>query len=218
MTAHPANHKLEGHAAGDHDPEVVAHMAECAACRTYVERSMAAAQADASPFPFLADRTARSTPRVVRIAFALAPLAAAALVVLLVRGRAVAPIAPPAPEVGSTQFKGGLQLAVIRERGGDQARFATGVTVRAFDRLRVEVSVDREGPITVGVLGDDGSWVPLLAPTLLGAGTHFSERAADVDAHATAGHILAGDPEAVLRARTTRVLSGVAVLEILPEP
>ena len=67
-------------------------------------------------------------------------------------------------------------------------------------------------------LASDGSWVTLLAPTLLGPGTHFSDHAASVDDHPTEGVILAGEPEAVEKARATHVFSEVAVLSITPSP
>jgi hypothetical protein len=229
MNHHPSNPKLEGHAAGDADPEVVAHLIDCTACRSYVERSRAAA---AVPLPeaLLAralassSREDRATPadrsktaRVVRIAFGVAaPLAAAAAIAVFVHR--------PAPDVGEQaetsegmRFKGGLQLAAIRDRAGAQERFATSVTVRAGDRLRLEVVVDRERPVTAGILGQDGSWLTVLAPALLGPGTHLSERAAAVDALPIGGAIVAGDPDDVAQARRTQNFLKVAVLPVHPE-
>ncbi len=225
MSPHPASYKLEGHAAGDHDPEVARHLAECEPCNRYVERSIAFALADESPFPLggaMESRAGGARPgraggRVLRIAFALAPLAAAAAIALFVRHPSPEPGAT-GPEVYAARFKGGIQLAVVRERAGHQERMAASVPIRASDRLRVEIAVDRERPVTVGVLANDGSWVMLLAPTLLGPGTHLSDRAASVDEHPTDGVILAGEPEAVEKARATRLFSEVAVVPITPEP
>lgn len=115
------------------------------------------------------------------------------------------------------QFKGGLQIAIVRERGTDQERFASVVAVRPGDRFRVEVSLDRERPVTAGVLASDGSWLTVLAPALLAPGTHLSERAAAVDDHPIDGVVIAGIPADVERARATRDFTGVTVLAIHPE-
>jgi hypothetical protein len=226
VSTHPASYKLDGHAAGDRDAEVARHLAKCEPCRRYVERAAALAEADDSPFPLPdgVERAAIAAPTrarggLARIGLGLAPIAAAAAIALLLHRPS-----PNSPgETASTaspvaQFKGGVQLAVVRERGGRQERLATDVTVRAFDRLRVEVAVDRERPMTVGLLASDGAWLTLLAPTLLEPGTHLSERAAAVDEHPTEGLVLAGDPEAVEKARSTKELSDVAVLPIHAEP
>jgi hypothetical protein len=223
MSAHPASYRLEGHAAGDHDAEVAAHMVACEACRVYVERSVAAAQA-AGPSPQLARALAAHRGRGYRPAFAallvLAPLAAAAAVLLVVL-RPVPPVEADGsqhPVLESMQFKGGLQVVTIRERGAHQERFAGSVGVRTGDRLRVEIGVDRERPVTAGVLADDGAWLTMLAPTLLGPGTHLSERAAEVDDRPIGGVILAGDPGEVERARASRDFAGVAVMAVHLEP
>jgi len=225
MSAHPASYALDGHAAGDHDPEVAAHMATCEVCRSYVERSIAAARdapASAALARVLAAQVAAPPrkARIVRIAYALAPLAAAAVLVLLLRHPAPTPPATSSssPSVaGSVQFKGGLQIAIVRERGTDQERFASVVAVRPGDRFRVEVSLDRERPVTAGVLASDGSWLTVLAPALLTSGTHLSERAAAVDDHPIDGVVIAGAPADVERARATRDFTGVTVLAIHPE-
>jgi hypothetical protein len=225
MSAHPSNYKLEGHAAGDHDPEVAQHLVACEPCRTYVERSVKAGEADPVPLPaFLTANGAASRPdrpvrgRVVRLALGIAPLAAAAAFALFMHHPAIDPGAKETPGAYATQFKGGLQLAVIRDREGDQERFAARVPVRAHDRLRVEVAIDRERPVTVGLLAEDGSWLTLLAPALLGPGAHFSERAASVDEHPTNGVILAGEPAAIERARATRIFDDVTAMTVSAEP
>lgn len=155
----------------------------------------------------------------------ITPLAAAAAILLLTRsaplaGVGVDPVGP-APSTGSaapareerlligeqpprrdpdTTFKGGAQIAVIRERGSQQERFVGVVRVRPGDRLRVEVALDREQAILGGVLADDGSYLELMPQGVRGAGTHFSERSAKIDASPTRGTILIGAPDAVARA------------------
>jgi hypothetical protein len=55
----------------------------------------------------------------------------------------------PAPDVA--RFKGGLAVAAIRERGGRQERLSGPFEVQASDRIRVEISVDRDEPVTAGL-------------------------------------------------------------------
>lgn len=164
----------------------------------------------------------------------VAPLAAAAAILLLARAQpaSVDPItrqapvpaeSPPdrilmgtlsPPQEPDTQFKGGMQVAVVRERGGRQERFSSTVRVRPGDRLRVEVALDQEQAILGAVLADDGTYVELMPQGTRGPGTHFSERSAKVDAAPTRGTIVIGSPEAVARARATRQLTGVSTLRV----
>lgn len=113
-----------------------------------------------------------------------------------------------------TRFKGGLTTAVVRERGGNQARFTRSVGVRSGDRLRLEVALDRTEAILAAVLGDDGSWLELMPEGTRDAGTHLSERSARVDATPTGGVILVGPPEAVRRARVTHDTTGLSSLRV----
>ena len=175
----------------------------------------------------------------------IAPLAAAAAILLLTRspegtrgpdrdpanGDPRAPTTykvqmgtlPPgvAPSVGvaepDTQFKGGMQVAVVRERGGAQTRFSSTVRVRPGDRLRVEVALDHEQAILGAVLADDGSYLELMPQGVRGPGTHFSERSAKIDATPTRGTIVIGSPEAVAHARQTKSFEGVTTLRVDPE-
>ena len=166
------------------------------------------------------------------------PLAAAAAILLLARSEPLhpqvssapplttvsriqmAPLpSPPSPPAAEpeTQFKGGLQVAVVRERAGQQARFSGSsgpVRVRPGDRIRVEVALDREQAILGAVLGDDGSYLELMPDAVRGPGTHFSEKSAKFDAAETRGVILIGTREAVARARATHQLEGVTTVRI----
>ena len=171
----------------------------------------------------------------------IAPLAAAAAILLLMRSPAPPALPhadfddreptnykiqmgtpPPGLVVGTasgtaepdTQFKGGMQIAVVRERGGAQARFSSTVRVRPGDRLRVEVALDHEQAILGAVLADDGSYLELMPQAVRGPGTHFSERSAKIDAAPTRGTIIIGRPEAVARARETKSFDGVTTLRV----
>lgn len=159
---------------------------------------------------------------------AAVPLAAAAALLLFLRAPptedALAPVPPSTPTPSAlvatggpepeTTFKGGVQVAVIRERAGAQARFTGVVRIRPGDRLRVEVALDREQAILAAVMGDDASWVELMSEGVRRPGTHFSERSARVDASPMQGTILVGSPEAVARARSERRLEGVAAVRV----
>ena len=126
----------------------------------------------------------------------------------------MAPLAARSAEEPDTTFKGGMQLAVVRERGGGQARFASGVRVRPGDRLRVEVALDREQAILGAVIADDGTYLELMPLAVRGPGTHFSEKSAKIDGSPTYGTIVIGTAEAVARARATKQLEGVASLRV----
>ena len=232
MSGHPPSYVLDAVAAGDVGAAVAEHLEACDACRAYVSELRGAAadfQRTADPEAFLAKvdaRAAASTsergPVVLarrRLGWISGAVLAAAAVVLFVRGASLSPVAPVgSAEVEATRFKGDFQLAAIREHAGEQSRLTSDVRVRAGDRIRVEVGVDGARPLEVGFLGTDGTWVLLLAPTILEAGTSFSEHSARFDDTPTEGWIVAGHPDAVDRARTTRDFSGVRVLRIIAEP
>ena len=233
MTDHPPVFRLDAHAAGDEDQRVAAHLASCEECAAYVASATEAAsefrrREGAAADAFVAGLASRRAPprgllvRLPRAAWVVAPLLAAAALLLIVRGRPGDPgvadpiLVAPGPSI---RFKGKkLQLAVVRDRQGDQSRVATEITVRPDDRLRVEVGVDDARPIEVGFLGKDGTWVLLLAPAVLEAGTHLSERSARFDDTPTEGWIVAGDPDDVARAKTTRAFDDVSVIPVVVEP
>lgn len=229
-TQHPAGFRLDALAAGDPDDEARVHVDACDACRAYVDGLRAEAEAaptdrDAARAfvarlaPSPSPAAARSRPRIARVAWVAGPLLAAALLFLVVR-RPATPDERGAPsaETPESRFKGGIQLAVVLDRGGDQRRITSEVAVRPGDRLRVEVGIDSARPLVVGMLGKDGTWVVLLAPTTLEAGTHFSERAARFDETPTEGWILAGHPDDVERARMTKSFDRVRAIPVVLEP
>src|SRR5262249_24304815 len=118
-----------------------------------------------------------------------APLAAAAALVLLLRGpteerRTFVVQRGPAlhrshvtpSEDPDTTFKGSLQVSVVRELGKVQSQFVDKVTVKPGDRLRIQVAIDRPRSILAGVLGDDGTFAELMPEGIREAGTHSSEK------------------------------------------
>ncbi|HVH47326.1 MAG TPA: hypothetical protein VM925_33555 [Labilithrix sp.] len=122
-------------------------------------------------------------------------------------------LATPVPEP-ETSFKGSVQVAVIRERAGQQSRFSGRVGVKPGDRLRVEVALDREQTILAAVMGDDASWLELMSVSARRPGTHFSERSARIDASPLRGTILVGSPESMRRAKESKDLSGVSAVRV----
>jgi hypothetical protein len=226
--SHPSSLDLEAFACGDDVAAVAAHVSACDACRAFVERARGFVK-ERGPTRLAADaavaRAARASRRsaLVGVSAVAAPLAAAALLFLVLRTPSRDPSSPnisPTATNASTgapsdiAFKGKIQLAVVRERGGEQARFTNVVTIRPGDRLRVEVALDREQAILGGVLEDDAGYLELLPSGVRGPGTHYSERSAKVDDKPTRGTIVVGSPEAVERARATKRMDGVATLLI----
>jgi len=104
-----------------------------------------------------------------------------------------------------TAFKGGTQLAVIRERNGEQKRFTGEVSVRKGDRLRIEVALDHSANILGGVLAEDGTFLDLLHEGERGTGTFYSEEAARFDDSPTRGYVVVGPRDSVQHATTAIV-------------
>lgn len=231
---HPSAIDLEAFACGDPVDRVAAHLDvdACGACRAFVERARGVARETPRVLlpPILAEARRRErSRRVVVVASVVAPVAIAATVLLWMGTHE-----PPRPSASATNvsaapatvaalepttdpdttFKGGRQLAVIRERGGAQERFTGAVRVRPSDRLRIEVALDRTQVILGAVLGDDGSYIEIMSGGVRDAGTHFSEKSTRIDEHPLRGTILVGAPAAVRLARTTGKLDGLTTLRV----
>lgn len=242
MTIHPPSYRLDAMLFGAPDAETSHHVAECAECTEYLaklEREMRAnttgdeAERARDADAFMQKLAARATtespegdvkvvrlqprPRVRRaLPYASVVVALAAAIFLYVRG--TPRVAPNASEESESptavRFKGGMQLAVVRDRNGVQERFTDVTLIQPGDRLRAEIATDHEGPLEIGILQTDGAYLPLLTPTALPLGTHFSDRAAKVDEHASPGWVIAGHPDEVKRARESKDLSRVRVIPI----
>lgn len=207
---HPNSLDLEAFACGDEIAAVGGHVDACDACRSFVDRLRDL------PAPKIDLPAASVTPLFQRknLAAIALPLAAAAILFLVLREKnpvgdaaPALPATPPAvapsivTEDPPTSFKGVRQIAVIRERDGEQKRFTGRVPVKEGDRLRVEVAIDREQTIVAGVLGEDGSYLELMPPVVRPAGTHYSEKSARVSGPPANGTILVGTEEQVARAK-----------------
>jgi hypothetical protein len=130
--------------------------------------------------------------------------------------------APTPSTMGSTasseHFKGGLTIAVIRERAGRQDRLTEPFEVEPGDRIRLEIAVDRDRPLAGGLLSADGAWASLLSPVPLGPGTHYSELAARFDDDPTDAVLIVGAPADVDRARATRNFADVIAWRVRSAP
>jgi hypothetical protein len=151
---------------------------------------------------------------------------AAAILVIVFRekkpsdGATTIPMLTPsvATEEPATSFKGVRQIAVIRERDGEQKRFTGRVPVKEGDRLRVEVAIDREQTIVAGVLSEDGSYLELMPPVVRPTGTHYSEKSARVSSPPSNGTILVGTEEQVSRAKNHAANAEVDQVRVEWEP
>jgi hypothetical protein len=227
--SHPPAFKLDALAAGDADATTFAHVAACEACASYVK----ALEGEAAEFratadvPGFAERVAqRAKPAKARSAarlvwYAAPTLAAAAAFALWVgRGGPDVPHSASsgfvaiATDEGRVHFKGGPAVTVIRERGGVQERLSGPFEVLPSDRIRVQVAVDHDEPLTAGLLTSDGTWTPLLAPAELTAGSHLSELSARFDDSPTDAMLLVGSPDDVALARTTRTFDSIVAWHV----
>jgi hypothetical protein len=216
---HPTAPRLEAIAAGDDPGPIAEHLAACEPCAAYVAKlrvEAAAFRAKADPMAFAESVRARSgvnleRSRRARIAWVIGPSLAAAIALVVWRP------STPTTESGSSQvdrFKGGVSIVAVRDRRGVQERLTGPFEVEPSDRIRLEVAMDRDGPSTAGLLSQDGSWAPLLAPTVLAAGTHYSELAARFDDTPTDAVLLVGPPDRVDRARATRNFDGLVMWHV----
>jgi hypothetical protein len=213
---HPNSLDLEAFAVGEETESVKTHLVDCADCRAFVEKLGGLAPV---PMPKPAPKPLRLMSFPIKGASILVPLAAAALFFFVLRRPPTADIVGPVSTAShqtvdpETTFKGGIQVAIVRDRGGNQQRYVQNATIRPGDRLRVEVALDREQAILAGVLGDDDSWLVLMEGTR-SPGTHFSEKSARVDETPLRGTVIVGSPEAVDLARKTRDFKGVKALRL----
>jgi hypothetical protein len=230
---HPPAPKLDAVAAGDPPGSIAAHLEACEACAAYVARMTAEASAfrmhaDPVAFAEAVRRRATARRRAARI-WVAAPLVAAAAAVLLwlhatpdvSRGSTVpgsATVTSSAPANDVARFKGGLSVAAVRERAGRQERLTGPFEVQPSDRIRIEIALDHEEPVTAGLLSSDGTWTVLEAPVTLGAGTHYSDLAARFDETPGDATLLVGSPADVDRARASRNFEGVVAWRVTSAP
>ena len=229
---HPAPPRLEAVAAGDEPGPIAAHLEACEACAAYVAQlkgEAAAFRAQTNPAAFaqaIRVREAATRPkRRAAVVWVVGPMVAAAAAVLLwlraspdATGAHTGAGVSASPTDDVARFKGGLAVAAIRERGEQQERLTGPFEVQAFDRIRIEIAVDHEEPVTAGLLSSDGTWTILEAPVTLSAGTHYSDLAARFDATPTDALLLVGSPVDVERARRMHRFEDVVAWHVTSAP
>ena len=239
--SHPNSLDLEAFASGDADPRVTAHLGDCEACTRFVERARAFV-ANAQVFtPRLeieanaptrrGSNDASRQARVLRIASYAAPFILAAAGVSFFLRAPGAQVQPPpresaAPSAGMSAetralgandrvaFKGGIQLAIVRDRAGLQERFAGAITVRPGDKIRVELSLDAPGTWMAGVVTSRGEFVVVMEESARDAGTHFSEAALRIDGTQMDGTLVVGSRAAIDAARAASNLDALTTMPI----
>lgn len=223
-TNHPPAPELDLAVLGEGSAATMAHVESCASCKEYIASVSAELAREEMPaLPALTTRTPKSNATPIRrlMWIAAAALPAAAIVFFVLRTLTLKPgpvaSAPPA-STEPMRFKGGVTMTSIVDRNGAQERVSGDVRLGASQRMRLEVSLDRAGPVTVAFLGDDGSHLVLLAPTWLEPGTHLTEDALGFDRNGGSGTVVCGPPEAVLRAQETQDVSGLLSLRVRYAP
>jgi hypothetical protein len=228
---HPSLFRLKAHLGGETDPEVTRHLEGCAECRSTVEQLERQREAflarETAPEAF-ADQVFRAAgkaqeqptrrPLLPRWVWAAVAATAAVLIALVVVWRQ-----PPSPGPGpgvdpGSRIRGGeLRLQVVRIRGANQSRHVEPFRVRGGDEVNVELTLARPMRISAGLLGDDGTWLPLFEDRQLEPGVHHAEQALTVKGQAGSGWVLAGPPGRVRQAVASRrpETEGVAAVRVL---
>ncbi len=220
MREHPTPLDLERAASGETMPEVVAHLETCEPCMAHVGTLREGVRAFIPEHDFVKNLRARqaqstepargtlaATKRPLlagrRWAAVVGPLAMAAGVIFYVYSSGD-PGRARGPEAGAEEdgrLKGGLGLAVIRDRAGVQDRFTSTCQLAPGDRVRLEVVTDRPRTLVTGVLSFKGEWIELDPPRALARGTHLTTTALRVDPDGLAGYAVVGELEAVERGK-----------------
>lgn len=226
-----APHRLEAWSVGEPDPEVAELVERDDEARRYVdglgeEREQFLGRDDPDDFVRAIRRRAEAeAPRQGSRWWLWAPAglaAVAALVIVVWAGPGGAPepgsVGPGDPPGETIRLKGKVELALVLLRAEEQSRLTGEVSVQAGDRLRFELTVPEEGPLSVAIL-EDGEVSPLVEAKRFTVGKHFLEQALKVDgAEPLDAKVVAGPPEAVKRAAETGMLEGVSVLHLRLDP
>ncbi|WP_394838565.1 hypothetical protein LVJ94_16840 [Pendulispora rubella] len=213
---HPSAVQLEAYAVGHETSATRAHVEGCASCARYVDEirhnAQAFAQDDVAAARFVGavrakqeaardERSRRWRAGAWKMGAAVA--FAAGTFLFLQFG----PLSTPGhvvPSEGPVRFKGGTQVTVIVEHAGLQSRQPGPLELEPGDRIRLEIALDHDERVAAGVLSNAGEWADLQAPTVLKAGTHYSEQSIQFDQEVPTGVILVGPAEAIEQARKNR--------------
>ncbi len=222
-TPRPSRFDIERYHTGEADPETARRveadpeaMARVAALEQ-ARKAFARERPDAADFArALRARTAPAAEPRRRWLRWLMPLAGAAAVAALVLFAALPGLDAERSEV--LRPKGdAVDTSVIVLRDGVQTRESGTVGVRPGDRVRISLDVQVAGPLTVGIVDRDGSWVVLADSQAFTAGRHDLERTFRVDAGPTRAAVVAGPPNDVARARRSGSWAEVTRLTLLSD-
>ena len=211
MTEHPSASVLEAFSVGDPvegAADVAAHVSACDRCRSYLE------SLDGDRAQFLSDEPAATFLQRPQIRAALdalehpkrrswrmlVPAVAAVAAVTLVW-----PAIERPPESDEVRVKGASSstLIVNRRRDGKVTAHAGQVTIRPLDQLQLSVQLPEPRTLTVGLLGDDGDWIPLVSQRVFAAGRQpVGADALEVDHSPRGGWLIAGTPAQVEASRS----------------
>lgn len=204
--AHPSRFELESLHVGDRAaPGVADHVAGCAACASYLTTLAEEAvqfAASARPAAFIAAVEAKADARRARRWLGhFAPVALAAIPILafalLPTGGVGVRIAAQLDEVLVKGNAAPVEVALVRESGGQQTRLHGPVDARPGDRFAVELRISR--PVELAVVVADGATVVPIARAAYAAGVHHLP-GFELDQQPGELRVLVGPPAEVERA------------------
>ena len=220
MTGHPSSFQLEAAFVGEADPHVATHVQTCLQCRRALDeletaRSSLLATESASAFlarpaiqAALVEAPVAPSDKVVSL-WAANRRRIAGVAMALAAGVAAVALLPRtdnrSPEAASdtVRMKGvPVQLVVVRKRAADVTRHFGQVSIRAGDKLQIELTTSAAQRLTVGVLNEDGTWLPLTTNEAFAAGRHpIGTHALEVDDAPAPGWFIVGTAAAVAASR-----------------
>lgn len=207
--SHPSHFELESLHVGDcAAPGVADHVAGCAACAGYLttlEQEAVRFAASARPAAFIAAVAAKADARPARWWLGrFAPVALAAIPVLsfalVPTGGVSVRIAAQLDEVLAKGNAAPVEVALVRESGGQQTRLYGPVDAHPGDRFAVELRLGQ--PVELAVVVADGATIVPIARGTYAAGVHHLP-GFELDHQPSDLRVLVGPP-----AELERALSG----------
>lgn len=212
IVKHLTTSQAEACAAGDVVASAQEHLAECAVCADRVaglraEYTSEAPALDPEAFLRSVEQRASEEGHVLSGRWSRTSVVVGGALALAAGLLFALRPSPQKPHIGddvpqeALRFKGqSVQLGVIRERAGQQARVTEGTRVKNGDRIRAELLLERSQTVSVVLVRQDGKQWSMLTPTALEPGVHYSPEAIRFDEERFVGYVLAGAPDAVNKA------------------
>lgn len=113
-------------------------------------------------------------------------------------------------------LKGGASLGLQITRDGQQFLIYGQAKLRQGDVVRVQLELAGPTVITVGLLQESGEWTAILVDTELDRGVHTLSNPIGVGPNGTVGWVVAGGPEVVQQATSTRRFGTVMTVRLAP--